>query len=53
MKESSITWHIPGEKAFDRLEELEEYLSNFPDGIMADAARHEVEHLKALLLLDY
>lgn len=48
-KESPITWHIPSEKAYDR---LEEYLSNLPCGVVSDAARHEVEHLKALLHLD-
>ena len=43
-----ITWHIWGEAAEARLEELLEYLENFPDGAMSPAVRSEVEYLEYL-----
>ena len=36
------------EKLYNRLKELYEYITNFPEGIMADAARNEIEYLESL-----
>ena len=46
--ESNITWNIPGSAANDRIDELREYLKNFPAGPISDAARHELERLENL-----
>lgn len=36
------------EKIVDRIDELRDYLQDFPQGPIADAARHELEHLEQL-----
>lgn len=43
-----MVWHLWGEAAADRLEELQEYLANFPDGSVAAAARNEIKYLEYL-----
>ncbi|MBQ9269684.1 MAG: hypothetical protein IJ206_09240 [Oscillospiraceae bacterium] len=48
--ESKIVWNLPGERALDRIEELLEYLENFPEGMMAETARHELERLEQLTI---
>lgn len=50
MDDARITFNIPNEEYItDRLEELREYLRNFPDGIMAQAVRNEISRLEAML----
>lgn len=40
---------LPNEERLDeRIEELNEYLSNFPDGIIADFARKELAQLEKM-----
>ena len=40
---------IPNEeRLLDRIEELHEYLHNFPSGLIADAARYELTNLEQL-----
>ena len=46
--ESGIAWNIPGNAAYDRIDELREYLENFPAGLVSDAARHELARLEEL-----
>ena len=46
--ESNLAWNIPGTAACDRIDELREYLENFPAGPISDAARHELERLENL-----
>ena len=46
--ESNVAWNIPGSAAYDRIDELREYLENFPTGPISDAARHELAHLEEL-----
>ena len=36
------------ERILDRIDALCEYLQGFPQGPIADAARHELEHLEQL-----
>ena len=43
-----ITWNIPSESALDRLEELYQYLENFPESQLAPAIREEIAILEAL-----
>ena len=41
-----FSFRLPNEEQLlSRLEELYEYLRNFPDGMMAAAARNEIEQL--------
>lgn len=50
MDDARITFNIPDEEyIIDRLEELREYLRNFPDGMMASAVRNEIARLEALI----
>lgn len=50
MDDAKISSNIPNEEyIIDRLEELREYLRNFPDGIMASAVRNEISRLEALI----
>lgn len=48
MSDSHIIWNIPGSATYDRIDELREYLENFPNGPISDAARHELERLEEL-----
>lgn len=43
-----ITWNIPSESALDRLEELYQYLENFPESKLAPAIREEIARLEEL-----
>ena len=44
-----ITWDIPGGlSALDRLEELYQYLENFPESKLAPAIREEIARLEEL-----
>lgn len=44
-----ITWNIPnGEQVLDRLEELYQYLENFPESKLAPVIREEIAILEAL-----
>lgn len=43
-----MIWHIWGVRAEERLNELLEYIENFPDGAVSDCVRHEVERLQEL-----
>ena len=36
------------ERIIDRMEQLHEYLTNFPDGLGAAAARNELQHLESI-----
>ena len=36
-------------KILDRIEELETYIQNFPDSVLAPIHQKEINHLKALL----
>ncbi len=41
--------YIPNEeRLIERMEQLREYLYNFPDGLIADAARNELTSLEQL-----
>lgn len=40
--------YINEEKLYKRLSELYEYIENFPEGLMANAARSEIEYLESL-----
>lgn len=44
-----MIWNIPGEHAFDRIEELYKYLQSFPDSALAPAIRQEIAYLESLL----
>lgn len=44
--ESNLVWDIPGTAACDRIDELREYLENFPDGSVSEPARRELERLE-------
>ena len=46
--ESNLVWNIPGTAACDRIDELREYLENFPSGPISDAARRELARLEEL-----
>ena len=48
-KESKIIWGIPAEAAYDRIDELRNYLENFPPGAFADSARHELNRLERMI----
>lgn len=37
------------EKILDRIEELEEYIQNFPDSVLAPIMQKEIDLLKSLL----
>lgn len=41
-------FRIPSERITDRLEELYEYLHNFPDSRLAPAVRSEIAYLEEL-----
>lgn len=43
-----LVWHLWGEKQEARLEELREYIKNFPEGLIADCAKKEIAHLEDL-----
>ena len=44
-----IEWNIPGElQSLDRLEELYQYLDNFPESKLAPAIREEIARLEEL-----
>lgn len=44
-----IIWNIPnGEQVLERLEELYQYLENFPESQLAPAIREEIAILEAL-----
>lgn len=43
-----MTWHLWGEAAAMRLEELEYYLEGHTDGPIAEAAKKEAAHLRYL-----
>lgn len=43
-----ITWKIPGENMYCRLDELYEYLERFPDSRLAPAIRAEIAYLESL-----
>lgn len=44
-----FSFRLPNEEQLlFRLEELREYLQNFPNGIMATAARNEIERLEKI-----
>ena len=43
-----MVWHLWGEAAADRLDDLREYLANFPDGAFSGAARKEAAYLEYL-----
>lgn len=44
-----IVWSIPnGEQVLERLEELYQYLENFPESQLAPAIREEIAILEAL-----
>ena len=47
-RKSNLAWNIPGTAACDRIDELREYLEDFPTGPISDAARNELERLKNL-----
>lgn len=42
---------INPERLLDRAEELEQYLEDFPEGCVADAARNELEEIKKAIRL--
>ena len=42
---------INPERLLDRAEELEQYLEDFPDGCVADAARNELEEIQKAIRL--
>lgn len=49
MKESNLKWNfLWGETQEARLEELREYVKNFPDGIIADCCMNEIAHLEEI-----
>lgn len=48
MADNKIIWNLPSERTLDRIEELKKYLENFPSGMIADAARHELAQLEEL-----
>lgn len=43
-----IVWNIPSETAIDRLEELYQYLENFPESKLAPAIWEEIAILEEL-----
>ena len=43
-----IVFNIFSEKSLDRMEELREYLRNFPESALAPAMRNELEYLEYL-----
>lgn len=53
LTESDITWDIPGAGTYDRIDELHEYLENFPDGSVAEPARRELERLEKMTSTRY
>lgn len=44
-----MVWNIPSETMYDRLDELYEYLENFPDGELSTAVRNEIAYLESLI----
>lgn len=48
-----ITWNIPSEAAAMRLEELYEYLEQFPDSRLRPAVLEEIEYLEEVLKNGY
>lgn len=44
-----MVWRIPGEWMLDRLDELYEYLENFPESALSVAVQHEIEYLESLV----
>ena len=43
---SGIVWDIPSEQALQRIEDLETYISNFPNSPLVPAMKDEIEILK-------
>lgn len=43
-----LVWHLWGEIQEARLEELREYINNFPEGLIADSIRKEILYLEDL-----
>lgn len=41
---------MSGEKILDRLEELYDYLENFPDSKLSSAVRNEIVYLESLYI---
>lgn len=45
-----IVWNIPCETAWDRVEELEEFIAHFPDSPLVPAFENALKHLRGRLL---
>ena len=43
-----MVWNIPSEKMYARIEELKEYIQNFPDSKLAPIMQKEIEFLENL-----
>lgn len=44
-----LKWRFPSERDWERLDELREQVERFPDSLLVQAWRHEIEYLEKLL----
>ena len=48
MTESPIVFNLPGLYVLDRIDELQEYITNFPDSRLVPVFQKEIDELEAL-----
>lgn len=48
MQESKIHFNLPSLQTLERIEELQEYIRNFPESKLVPCCRRELEELEAL-----